>query len=94
MCIIDDKELKIINVVYVLCIRQKLGAQNIVKEIKQYQKKWLQHVQRVDTNRLPKHALKYKPKGRRNIGRPRKRRRDQLHLQDQGTGNTPNPSGA
>ena len=38
MCIIDDKELKIINVVYVLCIRQKLGAQNIVKEIKQYQK--------------------------------------------------------
>jgi len=38
-------------------------------------------------------ALQYKPKGRRNIGRPRKRRRDQLHLEDQGTGNTPNPSG-
>jgi hypothetical protein len=31
------------------CIRQKTGAQNIVKEIKQYQKKWL-HVQRMDTN--------------------------------------------
>jgi len=44
------------------CIRQKTGAQNIVKEIKQYQKKWLQHVQRMDTNRLPKQALKYKPK--------------------------------
>jgi len=27
-----------------------------------------------------------KPKGRRNIGRPRKRFRDQLHLEDQGTG--------
>ena len=27
------------------CIRQKTGVQNIVKEIKQYQKKWLQHVQ-------------------------------------------------
>jgi len=26
------------------CIREKTGAQNIVKEIKQYQKKWLQHV--------------------------------------------------
>ena len=26
------------------CIRGKTGAQNIVKEIKQYQKKWLQHV--------------------------------------------------
>jgi len=34
-------------------IRQKTGAQNIAKEIKQYQKKWLQHVQRMDTNRLP-----------------------------------------
>ena len=75
------------------CIRQKTGAQNIVKEIKQYQKKWLQHVQRMDTNRLPKQALQYKPKGRRDIGRPRKRWRDQLHLEDQGTGNTPNPSG-
>ena len=67
----------------------KTGAQNIVKETKQYQKKWLQHVQRVDTNRLPKQALQYKPKGRRNVGRPRKRWRDQLHLENQGTGNTP-----
>ena len=64
----------------------------VVQEIKQYQKKWLQHVQRMDTNRIPTQALKYNPKGRRNIGRPRKRWRDQLHLEDQGTGNTPNPS--
>ena len=68
------------------CIRQKTGAQNIVKEIKLYQEKWLQHVLRMDTNRLPKQALRCKPKGRRNIGRPRKRWRDQLHLEDQGTG--------
>jgi len=74
------------------CIRGKTGAQNIVKEIKQYQEKWLQHVQRMDTNRLSKQALQYKPKGRRNIGRPRKRWRDQFHFEDQGTGNTPNPS--
>jgi len=72
------------------CIMEKTGAQNIVKEIKQYQEKWLQHVQRMDTNRLPKQQ--YKPKGRRNLGRPRKRWRDQLHLEDQGTGNTPKPS--
>ena len=64
------------------CIRGKTGAQNIVKEIKQYQKKWLQDVQRMDTNRIPKQALQYRPKGRRNIGRPRKRWRDQLHLED------------
>jgi hypothetical protein len=62
------------------CIRQKTGAQNIVKEIKLYQKKLLQHVQRMDTNRLPKRALQYKPKGRRNIGRPRKRWRDNFVL--------------
>jgi predicted GTPase len=72
---------------------KKKRAQNTVKEIKQYQKKWLQHVQRMDTNRLLKQALQYKPKGRRNIGRPRKRWRDQLHIEDQGTGNTFNLSG-
>jgi hypothetical protein len=73
-------------------IREKLGVQNIVKEIKQYQQNWLQHVQRMDTNRIPKQALQYKPKGRRDTERPRKRWKDQLHLEDQGTGNTPNPS--
>ena len=40
----------------------KKGAQNIVKEIKQYQKKWLQHVQRMDINRIPKPELQYRPK--------------------------------
>jgi hypothetical protein len=68
------------------------GSQNRVKEIKQYQEKWLQHVQRMDTNRKTKQALQYKPKGQRNIGRPRKRWRDQFNFEDQGTGNTPNPS--
>ena len=43
-------------------IRQKTGAQNIIKEIKLYQEKWLQHVQRMDTNRLPKQELQYKQK--------------------------------
>ena len=70
------------------CIREKTGAQNIVKEIKQYQEKWLQHVQRMDTNRLPKQALQYKPKGRKTVGRPRKRWRDQnfiLRIKEQET---------
>jgi hypothetical protein len=50
-------------------IREKIGAQNIVKETKKkYQKKWLQHVQRMDRNRIPKQALQYRPTGRRDIG--------------------------
>ena len=72
-------------------IREKTGAKKRVKEIKQYQKKWLQHVQRMDRNRLPRQALKYRPEGRRNIGRPKERWRDQLHFEDQGKGNAPNP---
>jgi hypothetical protein len=63
-----DEGKKRINV-----LGKKTGAQNIVKEIKQYQKKWLQHIQRMDRNGIPKQALQYRPKGRRNIGRPRKR---------------------
>ena len=27
------------------CIREKTGAENIVKEIKQYHEKWLQHIE-------------------------------------------------
>ena len=57
---------------------EKTGAQNIVEEIKQYQKKWLQHVQRMNRNRIRKQALRYRPKGRKDIGRPKKRWRDQL----------------
>jgi hypothetical protein len=64
------------------CIREKTGTENIVKEIKQYQEKGLQQVQRMDTNRIPKQALQYKPKGRRHIGQPRKRWRDQFHFED------------
>ena len=75
------------------CIREKAVAKNIVKEIKQHQEKWLQDVQRMDTNRIPKQALQCKPKGRRHIGRPRKRWRDQFHFEDlQGTGIKSNPS--
>jgi len=61
---------------------KKTGAENIVKEIKQYQEKWLQHIQRMDTNRITKQALQYKPKERRHIGRRRKRWRDQFYFED------------
>jgi len=37
-------------------LNEKKEAQNIVKEIKLYQEKWLQYLQRMDTNRLAKQA--------------------------------------
>jgi hypothetical protein len=61
--------------------REKLGLQNIVLEIKQYHREWLQHVERMGTGRIPKQATRYRPKGKRSIGRPRKRWKDQLHLE-------------
>jgi hypothetical protein len=62
-------------------VRETLGVQNVVLEIKQYQREWLQHVERMDTDRIPKQALKYRPKGKRSIGRPRKRWKHQFHLE-------------
>ena len=36
----------------------------------------------MDTNRIPKQALKYEPKRRRHLGRPRERWRDHFHFED------------
>ena len=44
------------------CIRENTRAHNIVEEIKQCLKKWLQHVQRMERNRIPKQALRYRSK--------------------------------
>ena len=74
------------------CIRQKTSTEHS-KGNKTVPGKVATTCKKDDTNRLPKQAVQYKPKGRRNIGRPRKRWRDQLHLEDQGTGYMPNPSG-
>ena len=62
-------------------VREKLGEHSTVLEIKQYQHEWLQHVERMGSDRIHKQALKYRPKGKRSIERPRKRRKDQLHLE-------------
>jgi len=46
-----------------------------------YQQKWLQHLQRMDSNRMAKQALQYQPKRGRNIRRPWKRWNDQHDIQ-------------
>jgi len=55
---------------------KKTGAQNIVKETKQYQKNWPQHVQRMDTNRIPKQAQQYNCIEQKDEGTLDDRRRD------------------
>jgi hypothetical protein len=74
------------------CIREKTGAQNIVKEINSTRKSGYNTYRGWTQTEYQKKALHYKPKRRRNIERPRKKRRGQFHFEDQGTGNTPNPS--
>jgi hypothetical protein len=54
-------------------IRQQIGLEEtIVKETEQNQLTWYSHVQRMVDGRLPKIALKWMPKKKRALGRPKK----------------------
>jgi len=49
-----------------------------------YKQNWINHLERMDNTKLLKHALNYKPQGRRDRGRPRQR----WQCVDVGTGQT------
>ena len=53
-------------------IRQELGISGIQDVRLKYKQNWINHLERTDNTRLPKYALTYKPRGRRDRGRPRK----------------------
>jgi len=61
-------------------IHYRLKVDSLIEDIKLYQKNWLDQLKREDRNRLPKLAFQYQPREGRDIGRPRRRRRDQEHL--------------
>jgi hypothetical protein len=42
-------------------IKKKFNVQSTVEEIRTYQKNWKEHDERVQDERLPKLAFKYKP---------------------------------
>ena len=46
---------------------------DIVRFVKSKRMAWLGHVMRMEGKRIPKRVLEWKPTGRRNRGRPRKR---------------------
>ena len=54
-------------------IRKELKISGIQDVRSKYKQNWINHLERMDNTRLPKHALNYKPRGRRDRGRPRKR---------------------
>jgi hypothetical protein len=59
-------------------IREELQIIDINSRIKDYQIKWLQHLERMEQNRIPKLLLYYKPKGIRDQGRPCRRWTEQF----------------
>jgi hypothetical protein len=54
-------------------IRKELEISGIQGVRAKYKQNWINHLERMDNTRLPKHSLNYKPRGRRDRGRPRKR---------------------
>jgi len=54
-------------------IRKELEIPGIQDIRTKYKQNWINHFDRMDNNRVPKHTLNYKPRGRIDRGRPRKR---------------------
>jgi hypothetical protein len=54
-------------------IRKELEISGIQEVSAKHKQKWVNHLERMDNTGLPKHALSYQSRGRRDRGRPRKR---------------------
>jgi len=65
-------------------IRKELEISGIQDVRLKYKQNWINHFERMDNTRLPKHALNYKPRGQRDRGHPRER----LQCVDAETGQT------
>ena len=61
-------------------IRRELRITGILDKIDKYRRNWFQHLQRMPQNRIPLKSYRYRPQGRRTIGRTKKRCREQLQL--------------
>jgi len=54
-------------------IAKELKITQILNKLLEYKRSWIQHVNRMPRNRLPKVMKYYSPTGRKNHGRPLKR---------------------
>jgi hypothetical protein len=50
-------------------ILKNLKVEPISKFIQNYRTNWKEHIERIDSNRIPNNILKYKPHGKRSLGR-------------------------
>jgi hypothetical protein len=61
-------------------IRNKLNQDSILDGIGSYQQYWIQHVYRTENNRSGNLTLQFQHNGKRDIGFPRRRWREQFYL--------------
>jgi hypothetical protein len=54
-------------------IAKELKITPVLDKLLEYKRNWIQHVNRMPRNRLPRVMKHYSPTGRRNHGRPLKR---------------------
>ena len=59
-------------------IRRELRITGILDKIDECRRNWLSHLQRMPQNLIPLKSYHCRPEGRRIIGRPKKRWREQL----------------
>jgi hypothetical protein len=59
-------------------LRRELQTECILDKKFEYKRNWLLHLQRMPLNRIHLKSYHYSPQGRRTIGRPKKRWREQL----------------
>ncbi|KAJ4426453.1 hypothetical protein ANN_27267 [Periplaneta americana] len=59
-------------------IREELEIYELNTKIEEYRNTWMSHISRMQDDRIPYKFWKYKPRGRRDIGRPAKRWMDQF----------------
>jgi len=63
-------------------ITKELKITSILDKLPEFKRKWIQQVNRMPQNRLPRVMKHYSPTGRRNYGRPLKR----FWIRETGTG--------
>ena len=70
-------------------IAKELKITPILDKLLEYKRNWIQHVNRMPRNRLPRVMKRYSPTGRRNHGRPLKRLLDTWDRNGSTSGPTP-----